>query len=268
MKRKTKKSKMPFAPLPKEFKADTKKDNNMSVDDFKIHYGDVSPDEDDEGLEKWWEKDYDVDDETGEVDDFYSPAPYYKSSFKPRKEREPSGIKGSGTLVIHPKDKSTDMLKLIYEGKNYTVVNDGNIDADELYDLIEQHEKIIMLGHGTPQGLINPGRGGYIIDSYFAPVLKQKETVSIWCNSDQFFRKHGIPGFHTGMIISEVYEAKYVLGESPLTAEETLQNMIFFSKIVGKCIEMPAEQMRDYVLEHYVGDDKVTQYNRTNIIVL
>lgn len=172
------------------------------------------------------------------------------------------------TLVIHPKDATTDMLKLIYKDRDFTVVNNCNIDKDGLRELISNHDRIIMLGHGTPWGLLNPCKGGYLIDNSFVDVLKEKETVSIWCNSDKFFRQYGIPGFHTGMIISEVYEAKFVLGKTPLNAEETWDNMVVFSQIVGECIDLPANEMRDYILKNYVFDDEVTQYNRKNIIVL
>jgi hypothetical protein len=172
------------------------------------------------------------------------------------------------TLIIHPEDYTTDMLKLIYEHRDFTVVNDGNITEEELRTMIEEHDRIIMLGHGTPSGLLNPQRGGYLVDSRYADLLKQKETISVWCHSDQFFRKHGMKGFHTGMIISEVYEAQAMLGETPLDEEETLDNMIKFSQIIADCLDMTPTQMKDYVLDNYVGDDKVTLYNRKNIIVL
>ena len=62
----------------------------------------------------------------------------------------------SNVLVIHPSDRSTDFLKKVYEGKGYDVINDCRIsDFDLLYEIIH-HDKIIMMGHGTPGGLINP----------------------------------------------------------------------------------------------------------------
>jgi hypothetical protein len=172
------------------------------------------------------------------------------------------------TLVIHPEDQTTDMLKIIYENRNFTVITDATTSERDLRSFMEVHDRIIMLGHGTPSGLLNPDFGGYLIDSRYVDLLKQKETISIWCNSDQFFRKHGIKGFHTGMIISEVYEASAVLGKTPLNEKETLDNMIFFSEVVRDCINMPPQQMKDYILKYYNAPDEVTQYNRKNIIVL
>lgn len=56
-------------------------------------------------------------------------------------------------LIIHPKDKSTDFLKVIYAGRDdCTVITDGTFD--EVKDAIRNHDHIIMMGHGTPQGLL------------------------------------------------------------------------------------------------------------------
>lgn len=62
------------------------------------------------------------------------------------------------TLVIHPQDKSTDFLKVIYAGRDdYTIVTGGKT-TEEVNELIKQHDHIIMMGHGTPQGLLSVGQ--------------------------------------------------------------------------------------------------------------
>lgn len=180
------------------------------------------------------------------------------------------------TLVIHVQDKSTDFLKVIYEGKGYDVLNEFGLnysakDANALIKKMEQYDRIIMLGHGTSQGLLNVDNGhyvGYIIDREFRDILAKKETISIWCNSDRFFGPLGIKGFHTGMIISEVREASYVLGKTPLNEQETLDNMYAFATIVRLCIDEEPQVMKKFILEHYNFDDDVTRYNRDNIIVI
>ena len=35
-------------------------------------------------------------------------------------------------LVIHPDDRSTDMLKAVYEGKGYDVISDPRISDEEV----------------------------------------------------------------------------------------------------------------------------------------
>jgi hypothetical protein len=57
-------------------------------------------------------------------------------------------------LVIHPKDRTTDFLKPIYHGRNDTTVLTGGCTKQEVEQAIDKHDHIIMLGHGTPQGLL------------------------------------------------------------------------------------------------------------------
>lgn len=184
----------------------------------------------------------------------------------------------SNTLVIHPDDRSTDFLKLIYEGKCYDVVNfDDNelIDYEPheikgiLYNDIEKHDRILLMGHGTHYGLLNPKRGGFIVDDSFADLLNTKDIVSIWCFSDQFFKRNDIYNnqLHTGMIISEVLEQLYVLGRVYLNKDEQLKNMNMFAKAINECIEESPEKMREHILKNYVGEDPVTEFNRRNILV-
>ena len=163
------------------------------------------------------------------------------------------------TLVIHPQDISTDFLKIIYEDKKgWTICNRLDITREELYELVKEHDRIIMMGHGCPTGLFNPKNYRLLIDNTFVPLFKDKETISIWCNSDKFFKPVGLKGFHTGMIISEVREAQYVLGKTPLNEEETLNNMIAFSTIIKQCIDEDPKKMKDYILKNYTFKDKVT----------
>ena len=70
------------------------------------------------------------------------------------------------------------------------------------------------------------------------------------------------------MIISEVIEAMYCLGKTPLNEQETLDNMYAFATIVRLCIDEEPQVMKKFILEHYNFDDEVTKYNRDNIIVI
>lgn len=180
----------------------------------------------------------------------------------------------SSTLVIHPTDASTDSLKVIYKDKGYDVINNASISKEELRKQIKSHDRIIMLGHGCGMGLLNPNYlktySGklLLIDDSFADILKEKETISIWCYSDVYFKRHNIPGFHTGMIISEVDEERLMLGYVPLNKEEINNNMLAFSQIIRECLDMSAKEMKEYVLRKYNFSDPVTIYNRKNIIVI
>ena len=46
----------------------------------------------------------------------------------------------SNVLVIHPGDRSTDMLKAVYDGKGYDVINDGSISQEDL----EEMKRVIL----------------------------------------------------------------------------------------------------------------------------
>ena len=65
------------------------------------------------------------------------------------------------TLIIHPKDSTTTFLKHIYAPiLDKTIVTVG-IDKSELRELIYNHDRVIMLGHGSPWGLMSVGQFNY-----------------------------------------------------------------------------------------------------------
>lgn len=85
------------------------------------------------------------------------------------------------SLVIHPKDPSTEFLSPIYANlDDKTVVTEG-ITKTELRILIEIHDQIIILGHGFQYGLVNPGQfpgaGLFIVDDSMAPILKKNQVA-------------------------------------------------------------------------------------------
>lgn len=177
------------------------------------------------------------------------------------------------TLVIHPKDESTDCLSVIYEGKDWNVITDIHTTWEEIRDAIKCHDRLIFLGHGTPSGLLCANDKGVrfsrlIVDRQHIPHMKGKETFSIWCNSDLYFRGTGLYGLHTGMIVSEIMEEYAVFGQAPLSVSEMEENMKLFCNTFAKYIDLEPEEIKEKVLEEYVGSDPVTQYNRKNIITV
>ena len=77
------------------------------------------------------------------------------------------------TLVIHPFDMTTLFLNQIYEGKGWTIIDDNMVSKKELREAIQDHERIIMLGHGTEYGLF--GKGRYMIDSTYVHSFSLKK---------------------------------------------------------------------------------------------
>jgi hypothetical protein len=174
------------------------------------------------------------------------------------------------TLVIHPSDPSTDFLKPIYANLagEVLVLNRGKT-KDEVRELINQHDRIIMLGHGIPQGLLSIGqfdtKNGLIIDETMIAALGTKRNnVYIWCNADRFVKHYYLKGFYSGMFISEYSEAVYC--RVPTFAGEVEQSNDMFAKIVGENIEMEAKNLCDITkINYYITESKVTKYNNDRL---
>ncbi len=138
------------------------------------------------------------------------------------------------TLVIHPNDPTTDFLKIIYENRGFSEIH-CDFEPNKLRALIQDHDRIILLGHGFHHGLLN----GYntIVDKTFVSLLKEKELVGIWCFAKTFFELHGLAGFHTDMFISEKPEAM-LMGVNA-TEQEIEQSNVAFSKAVRNSLFHP-----------------------------
>ena len=187
----------------------------------------------------------------------------------------------SDTLVIHCLDNTTNMLSQIYEGKNWDVLRDGNIDKEELHQLIESHDKIICLGHGTPSGLINVQGGGYIIGDREAKYLKGKKLFMIWCHASSFAIRHGLHGFITGNMPSDAWEARSV--GFNVAQKYMDDNITFWSKCCAKYVnqalngnaEGASANIRKEYLAVYGDEDKwndqeigITKYNAERTIAI
>jgi hypothetical protein len=141
------------------------------------------------------------------------------------------------TLVIHPQDPTTDFLKPIYQALPDTTVVKGGVFKDEIIDLIMQHDRVIMLGHGTPSGLLAVGRfpgdppPWNIIDHSMVPYLRQTENIFIWCHANKFVERHNLRGLYSGMFISEVGEAEYC--EVEATQNQVDISNYLFSYLLG-----------------------------------
>ena len=72
------------------------------------------------------------------------------------------------SLILHPQDPTTSFLSQIYEPLTNKTIIRGCISKSVLRKLIESHDRVLMLGHGSPYGLLNrsqfPDAGLYIID--------------------------------------------------------------------------------------------------------
>jgi len=141
------------------------------------------------------------------------------------------------TLIIHPKDSSTNFLRSVYESiSDFTLITSG--EKSEVIRQIKNHDRIMMMGHGTPWGLLSVGQFDnlYVIDDSTASHLEGKECVFIWCNADKYVTRHSLKGLFSGMFISEVGEA--LMMGLPLVPQKTVdESNHLFAKVLGQGIE-------------------------------
>ena len=121
-------------------------------------------------------------------------------------------------LVIHPKDKTTAMLSVLYDGLEAQVVIDyrPRKEMGHLLHHVSTQERIMLLGHGSDKGLFfrkddtKDGFDKVIVGHPHAYHLRRHggNIVAVWCNADQFARAEGLHGLFSGMIVSELSEAQ------------------------------------------------------------
>jgi len=158
-------------------------------------------------------------------------------------------------LIIHPEDSTTDFLSQIYMPLNNKTIVKNGITKSELRKLIEFQDRVLMLGHGSPRGLLNPGHfpdaDSYIIDDSMVLPLKNKtNSVFIWCNANQFVQKHGLAGLNCGMFISEVRESNFYCFED-IGWEMINQSNDRFAAIFSKYLNKPIEILYQKLLYEY-----------------
>lgn len=179
------------------------------------------------------------------------------------------------TLIIHPSDPSTSFLDVVYESiPNKTVIT-GGITKDEVRKLIEEHDRVMMMGHGSPGGLFAVGQFrdhrsycSYIIDNTMVPLLSEKDnSVFIWCNADKFVDGFSLKGFYSGMFISEVGEANYC--GLPGTPQDVVDESNYgFVNIIAKHINEDTESIYDKVRNEYgliAEENPVALYNHKRL---
>lgn len=161
------------------------------------------------------------------------------------------------TLVIHPDDPSTDCLFPIYEGKGFEVVTRSRFPLDHI---LPNFDRIIMLGHGSPDGLFSVGQFPemFCISDRHAPLLRGKQNIYIWCHASEFVERHGLQGFASGMFISEVSEAAWYRIK---TAQKVVDDSNHhFATLLGNNIEQPKR-----VVDLYDTDNDVVRFNRARL---
>jgi hypothetical protein len=159
------------------------------------------------------------------------------------------------TLIIHPLDESTTFLDTVYKDiPNKTVIT-GTVSKSDVVKLIIEHDRVMMMGHGSPLGLFSMNQfrtyAPYIIDYTIVPFLREKDdNVFIWCNSDKFVTFHNLKGFYTGMFISEVGEANYC-GLKDVTQDIVDESNFGFCNMISNHIVKEKNELYESIREEY-----------------
>jgi hypothetical protein len=173
------------------------------------------------------------------------------------------------TLIIHPHDNSTHFLKPIYEDIPDKTVITGGLFIDEVHDLIYSHDRIIMLGHGSSNGLFGVGRFqySYVIGEDQVDLLQDKECIFIWCHADQFVKQHNLKGLYSGMFVSEVVEAlMYKLKNDEKLITDSNNGFAF---MLGSVIDkMPLNEAYNQLKKDYgflAKSNEIANYNNERL---
>jgi len=179
------------------------------------------------------------------------------------------------TLVIHPQDSSTDFLTPIYmnlksfpDFDDITIIRGGS--KDEVDEQIQLHDRIMMMGHGSPSGLFAVGQfgmQGMIIGHSTVPLLENKECIFIWCNADKFVERYNLKGLYSGMFISETSEAHYC--GLPGTQQDIVdESNNYFAKELGSVSERSLDEMYQHIKYTYgmlAEGNAVAEYNHNRL---
>lgn len=140
-------------------------------------------------------------------------------------------------IVIHPKDRTTKMLELLYKDSPHTLV-DTTLSKNQLRALLYNEpsvEHFMLLGHGGPEGLFtrtDDTQNSFtkLIDHSFAHILRkhQGKIFAVFCHAKLFAEKEFLHGLFSGMIISEMSEAIYY--GITTTEEELAQENVKLAK--------------------------------------
>lgn len=122
-------------------------------------------------------------------------------------------------LVIHPKDRTTRLLSLLYKDDETACVINTHRSSKEMGRLLSStssDERIMLLGHGDEKGLLyrkddtKDAFDSVIVGHPHSYHLRQHRgnIIGIWRNAYKFARREGLHGLFTNLIITDKWEAQ------------------------------------------------------------
>lgn len=170
-------------------------------------------------------------------------------------------------LIIFSKRKDTEFLEKIWEGIDNVEVLYVT-DQTPIYEVIEafeRHNRILICGHGTADGLFTPSFNKYIVDSLITMFMQDKEIIGIWCYASKFAEKYKLHGFFTSMFISDLSESIDHCFNNNTPEEIDKENLLFAERVNkllitdiplcewGKKLNEQYDRSKDFVCFNYSG---------------
>lgn len=161
------------------------------------------------------------------------------------------------------------MLGLLYEGLEGVTLFDSYKKRREILEAIAaapREEPILLLGHGTPGGLLDM-RYGHVIGHADAELLKDRPNlIGIWCYASSYAYANGLKGFFSGMFISEMPEA--IANGVEATAEEVDEKVWDFSRRFGDLMRAgkPLEEIAAELMDPRHIDSDLTKFNYERLV--
>lgn len=167
-------------------------------------------------------------------------------------------------LVIHIiSTEDTNDFSEIYAGLDATIlINPSTRIAREA--IVDEHDTIVLIGHGTEYGLLNKNLNGYFIDSGWVNLLRNKTIIGIWCYASNFADKYGLTGFFTSNFISNIDELIECGFQTFDDCNNIIknQNQIFASRINQLlCTNTPPRNWSTILFDSLNNEERFVYYN-------
>lgn len=172
-------------------------------------------------------------------------------------------------IIIHPFDPSTRFLSLIYEGFEDALFFDSGKQKNEIRSALTispKDELVLMLGHGTPDGMVDRRDWTYLINDKDVDLLiNRPNLIGIWCYASSFAEKHKLKGLYCGMFISEYGEALDLGIKS--TYEEVEEYSWDFAGRFGELLRagLGLKEIANTLTDEKYQNSELTKYNYSRL---
>lgn len=150
-------------------------------------------------------------------------------------------------VVVHMDTRfDTTVMARAYEGLDCTVfLTPTRMQRRAIMEAIRNDDgPVMLLGHGTPRGLLDPTFADYIIESRDVDLLRQRTVIGIWCYASEFADHYGLHGFFTSMFVSNLREAQELQVDRLATEDNIMSEHELFCCMINCFIraELPMDE--------------------------